>query len=49
MKHKGLFLAATSLQFVNPVSSELTTVSIPIPAKFEALMKREERRFNDHK
>lgn len=48
MKHKGLFLGATSLQFEHPVSSELITISIPIPPKFEALMKRESRRFSDY-
>jgi 23S rRNA pseudouridine1911/1915/1917 synthase len=49
MKHKGLFLAATSLQFEHPISSELLTISIPVPPKFEALMKREARRFEDYK
>ena len=49
MKHKGLFLAATSLEFEHPISSELITISIPVPVKFEALMKREDRRFRDFK
>ena len=47
MKHKGLFLAATSLQFEHPMSSEIMTISIPVPPKFEALLKREARRFLD--
>lgn len=48
MKHKGLFLAATSLQFDNPVSLEKMSISIPVPAKFAALTMREERRFCAH-
>ncbi|MDG1332999.1 MAG: RluA family pseudouridine synthase [Crocinitomicaceae bacterium] len=47
MKHKGLFLAATYLEFKHPITSEVVKIAIPIPAKFQALMKREERRFVD--
>lgn len=46
MKHKGLFLAATSLTFEHPKSGNAMTVSAPIPIKFHALLEREERRFN---
>ena len=49
MKHKGLFLAATSLEFNHPLSNEPMEISVPIPAKFEALLKREERRFNENR
>ncbi len=49
MKHKGLFLVATSLQFTHPISGEQMDISIPVPAKFEALMKRENRRFKENK
>lgn len=45
MKHKGLFLAATSLAFNHPLTNENVLVSVPIPLKFSALMKQEERRF----
>lgn len=46
MKHKGLFLAATSLKFSHPVSKEMVEISVPIPAKFSALLEREKRRFH---
>ena len=49
MKHKGLFLAATSLEFNHPLTNKVVKISVPIPAKFDALMKREERRFNENK
>lgn len=45
MKHKGLFLAATSLAFEHPETGDLVTISVPIPVKFQALLEREERRF----
>ncbi len=45
MKHKGLFLAATSLEFQHPLTNENIQIAVPVPAKFEALMRREERRF----
>ena len=44
MKHKGLFLAATSLEFQHPITGEKCTISSPIPPKFEALLEREQRR-----
>jgi 23S rRNA pseudouridine1911/1915/1917 synthase len=40
LKHKGLYLCATYLEFEHPVSKETKTVSIEIPHKFTALMKR---------
>lgn len=45
MKHKGLFLCAHQLQFKHPVSNFNMEVSIPIPNKFSALLKQEERRW----
>lgn len=45
MKHKGLFLAATSLSFQHPISGEEVTIEIPVPLKFRALLKQEARRF----
>lgn len=49
MKHKGLFLAATSLEFNHPLTNKPMKISASVPAKFEALMKREERRFRENK
>ena len=49
MKHKGLFLVATSLEFDHPITQLSVKISVPIPAKFEALVKREERRFTENK
>ncbi len=46
MKHKGLFLAATSLKFEHPLTSEMMTISAPTPAKFNALIDREVRRYD---
>ena len=46
MKHKGLFLFAKSLKFKHPFTGEEINVSIANPNKFEALLKREERRWN---
>ncbi len=45
MKHKGLFLAATSLDFEHPITREKVTISASIPTKFTALLERENRRF----
>lgn len=44
MKHKGLFLVATSLEFLHPITHEKLLISAPIPPKFEALLAREKRR-----
>lgn len=46
MKHKGLFLAATSLKFEHPLTFEMVTISAPIPVKFNALLDREARRYD---
>ncbi len=48
MKHKGLFLVATSLEFNHPLTDEAMKISVPIPAKFGALLNREERRFREN-
>lgn len=48
MKHKGLFLAATSLNFQHPITGENLTISVPLPIKFEALLQREKRRFEKY-
>jgi tRNA pseudouridine65 synthase/23S rRNA pseudouridine1911/1915/1917 synthase len=41
LKHKGLFLAATSLEFNHPKTGELLNIDIAIPEKFVSLMNRE--------
>lgn len=45
LKHKGLFLCATRLEFKHPISTEVLTFTIPMPAKFKTRMQNEARRF----
>lgn len=45
LKHKGLFLCATTLKFDHPISQEKLNFSIPAPKKFETRMNNEARRF----
>lgn len=45
MQHKGLFLAATSLQLSHPVLDTPLDISIDLPHKFTSLLKRETRRW----
>lgn len=49
MMHKGLFLAATTIKLSHPITQETTTISIPLPKKFESYLNREEKRFLKHK
>lgn len=42
LKHKGLFLVATSLVFQHPKSGELLNIRIDVPQKFQNLLKREQ-------
>ena len=42
LKHKGLFLAATSLDFQHPKTGELLSFDIPLPDKFESFLNREQ-------
>ncbi len=46
LKHKGLFLASTSVQFLHPFNSKHMTFSMPAPAKFHAYVKHEYSRWN---
>ncbi len=46
--HKGLFLAATSLEFNHPVTQEVLNISLPIPKKFEKYLAKEESRSLNH-
>lgn len=43
--HKGLFLAATHLEFIHPISQQCFSFKIDIPNKFLSLLKREEKRW----
>lgn len=43
LSHKGLFLAATSLKFLHPISNEEIYIQTNIPSKFKALLDREKR------
>jgi 23S rRNA pseudouridine1911/1915/1917 synthase len=45
LKHKGLFLCATTLQFDHPITKEKLEFAIPAPKKFETRMNNEARRF----
>ncbi len=46
--HKGLFLAATSLEFTHPVTQEELKITLPIPKKFENYLAKEEARSLNH-
>jgi len=48
MMHKGLFLAATNIQFLNPNTQEATNISTEIPNKFNNYLVREFKRFTKH-
>jgi len=48
MMHKGLFLAATNIQFQHPNTQELITISATIPNKFNNYLAREKKRFIKH-
>jgi 23S rRNA pseudouridine1911/1915/1917 synthase len=45
LKHKGLFLCATGLNFAHPVSNEVIQLNIDPPPKFRVFPEAEERRF----
>lgn len=49
LKHKGLFLTAVELSFVHPILNEEQKITLPTPYKYEALLKREQRRFDTYK
>lgn len=49
MMHKGLFLAATKIEFQHPITHESTTISILLPKKFVSYLNREEKRYLKHK
>tara|TARA_B100001093_G_scaffold488789_1_gene526324 strand:- start:1775 stop:2662 length:888 start_codon:yes stop_codon:yes gene_type:complete len=45
LKGKGLFLTACKVSFIHPVSLLNQTFEISLPSKFDALLKREKRRW----
>lgn len=47
-KGKGLFLAATDITFLHPKTSEKITFKIAVPNKFNSLLNREKRRWNNY-
>ncbi len=48
LKGKGLFLSAVELSFTHPHSNKLITVTIKPPKKFESLLERENRRWEQY-
>ena len=48
MMHKGLFLAATNIQFFHPITQKSITISAAIPNKFNNYLAREQKRFAKH-
>ena len=48
LKHKGLFLTAIELNFKHPISGKEQAIVLPTPYKYEALLKREQRRFDKY-
>ena len=49
LRGKGLFLCATGLTFNHPVTGKTQTVRIDYPAKFDALLEREEQRWKKYR
>jgi len=48
MKHKGLFLCASSIDFTHPDNNRKLSFSIPIPNKFNNYLTREKKRYLKH-
>ena len=48
LKHKGLFLCATQLEFIHPETNQPVIFSIKESPKFRALLKREKRRWEKY-
>jgi 23S rRNA-/tRNA-specific pseudouridylate synthase len=45
-KNKGLFLCAVGLTFQHPISDDTIALQIPLPNKFKALLRQEDRRWH---
>lgn len=48
LRGKGLFLAATKLEFIHPQTQEKRITEIDDPPKFSSFINREQRRWNTH-
>ena len=48
LKHKGLFLCGTQLEFIHPGTNQNITFEIEEPPKFKTLLKREKRRWEKY-
>ena len=48
LKHKGLFLTASGLNFNHPISNLPIIIEVPIPNKFTTRLKNEQRRWASH-
>ena len=46
LKDKGLFLCAFAISFHHPVTAEFMAFEIPLPAKYEKLLEREQNMYN---
>ncbi len=49
MMHKGLFLAATKIELLHPITQKKLTILSAIPKKFDSYLSREEKRFLKHR
>lgn len=49
LKHHGLFLASTAIEFTHPVTEDRTKVTLEIPHKFKARLEGEKRRYEKYK
>ena len=47
-KGKGLFLAATEIEFIHPKTFHKIHLKTAIPSKFHSLLTREEKRWNNY-
>ena len=47
--HKGLFLSATKLEFIHPITEKSVCIEITPPDKFHSFLEREERRYKKFK
>jgi 23S rRNA pseudouridine1911/1915/1917 synthase len=48
IRHKGLFLAATRLEFRHPITGQAIVITSEIPHKFHSLLAREQRRWEKY-
>jgi len=48
LKHKGLFLCATQLEFIHPATDQIIVFEIEEPLKFKSLLNREKQRWEKY-